>query len=403
MPGDVILCVCGGGSGAHALAGLAVQKGVEVRVLTLFEDEAKKWNRVLQKEELTVIINENNRPPREVKAKPKMVTKDPEEAIPECDVIIFTVPASVHEIYFKAIAKHIGKRTLIVGLPGQAGFEFQCRDILGEKASLISIMSFETLPWECRLREFGKHVEIMGTKMYLSGSLIRGKSVTKPPLMTLQKFLGAQPMLRQSKHFLETIIMCYSFVHPVIFYGKWKDWDGKAVTEAPLFYHGIDEATAELLQKCSDECMAVAAAILEAAPTKANLSDVKDIHHWYMENYKNEITEADNLFHSITTNKAYEGLTHPMTESSVGVAPDFSSKYLTEDIPMGMVVFRGLAEVMEVPVPYTDMVIEWCQEKMGKEYLVGGKLTGKDIQSTRCPQRYGFTTLDAILTGEKST
>ncbi|XP_033737376.1 octopine dehydrogenase-like [Pecten maximus] len=403
MPGSIVLCVCGGGSGAHALAGLATQKGVEVRILTLFEDEAKKWNRVLQKEELTVVINENNRPPREVTSKPKMVTKDPEEAIPESDVIIFTVPASVHEIYFKAIAEHVGKRTLIVGLPGQAGFEFQCRDLLGEKASLISMMSFESLPWECRVKEFGKRVEIFGTKMYLSGSLIRGKSVTKPPLMTLQKFLGFQPILRQSKHFLETIIMSYSFVHPVIFYGKWKDWDGKAVAEAPLFYHGIDEATAELLQKCSDECTAVASAILEAAPTKANMSDVKDIHHWYMENYKNEIAETGDLFHSITTNKAYEGLTHPMTESSGGMKPDFNTRYLTEDIPMGMVVFRGLADVLGVPVPITDMIIEWGQEKMGKEYLVGGKLNGKDIEFTRCPQKYGFSTLDAILTGEKST
>ncbi|XP_060077194.1 octopine dehydrogenase-like [Ylistrum balloti] len=402
MPGNVVLCVCGGGSGAHALAGLATQKGVEVRVLTLFEGEAKKWSRAVQKEEMTVVINENNRPPREVMSKPKMITKDPEEAIPDSDVIIFTVPASVHEMYFKAIAEHIGKRALIVGLPGQAGFEFQCRDILGEKASLISVMSFESLPWECRVREFGKRVEILGTKIYLTGSLIRGKSVTKPPLMTLQKFLGSQPILRQSKHFLETIIMSYSFIHPVIFYGKWKDWDGKKVNEAPLFYQGIDEPTTELLQKCSDECTAVAAAILEAAPTKANLSDVKDIHHWYMENYKNEIAEASDLFHSITTNKAYEGLKHPMEESESGMVPDFSTRYLTEDIPMGMVVLRGLAEVMGVSVPIHDMLIEWGQEKMGKEYLVDGKLTGKDIESTRCPQRYGFLSLDAILTGEKS-
>ncbi|OWF44774.1 octopine dehydrogenase-like [Mizuhopecten yessoensis] len=402
MSGNLVLCVCGGGSGAHALAGMAAQKGVEVRVLTLYEDEAKQWSRVLKKEELTVVVNESNRPPREVTSKPNMVTKDPEKAIPDSNVIIFTVPASVHEIYLKTIAEYIGKRALVVGLPGQAGFEFQCRDILGEKASYISIMSFESLPWECRVREFGKRVEILGTKMYLTGSLIRGKSVTKPPLMTLQKFLGSQPILRQSKHFLETIIMSYSFFHPAIFYGKWKDWDGKPVSEAPLFYHGIDEATAELLQKCSDECMAVASSVLEAAATKANLSDVKDIHHWFMENYKNEIEESCDLFHSITTNKAYQGLTHPMKEVFGGMEPDFSSRYLTEELPMGLVVFRGLADVLGVQVPHSDMLIEWGQEKMGKEYLVGGKLTGKDIDSTRCPQRYGFTTLEAILTGEKS-
>lgn len=402
MPGKVVLCICGGGSGAHALAGLSAQKGVEVRVLTLFEDEADRWSTILETNELTAVIHERNNTQREVKSKPAIVTKDPKEAIPESDVIILTVPAFAHEVYFKAMAEHLGKRALIVGLPGQAGFEFQCRDILGEKASLISMMSFESLPWECRLKEFGKRVEIYGTKIYLTGSLIRGKSITKPPLMTLQMFHGSQPILRQAKHFLETVIMSYSFVHPAIMYEKWKDWDGKPLSEAPLFYHGIDESSADLLQKCSDECKEVADAIMVVKPTQVNLSDVKDIHHWYLEYYKNDIEESADLFLSITTNKAYQGLVHPMQEANGGLVPDFNSRYLTEDIPMGMVVFRGLAEVVGVAVPITDMIIEWAQDKMEKEYLVGGKLIGKDIESTRCPQRYGFTDIEAILTGEKS-
>lgn len=33
----------------------------------------------------------------------------------------------------------------------------------------------------------------------------------------------------------------------------------------------------------------------------------------------------------------------------------------------------------------------------GKEYLVDGKLTGKDMAETRAPQRYGITDLEDVL------
>lgn len=50
----------------------------------------------------------------------------------------------------------MGKNTVIVGLPGQAGFEFECVDLLGDKAKHCTIVTFESLPWACRLIEFGK-------------------------------------------------------------------------------------------------------------------------------------------------------------------------------------------------------------------------------------------------------
>ena len=65
---------------------------------------------------------------------------------------------------------------------------------------------------------------------------------------------------------------------------------------------------------------------------------------------------------------------------------------------MGLVVTRGVAELAGVPTPHMDDVILWCQDMIGKEYLgVDGKLNGKDLNSTRAPQRYGFTDLDTFM------
>ena len=77
--------------------------------------------------------------------------------------------------------------------------------------------------------------------------------------------------------------------------------------------------------------------------------------------------------------------------------PNFEYRYMTEDIPCGLVVIRDIAEIVGVKTPNIDKVLTWCQEKMGKEYLVNSKIQGKDVSSSRAPQRYGFTTLESIL------
>lgn len=46
-----------------------------------------------------------------------------------------------------------------------------------------------------------------------------------------------------------------------------------------------------------------------------------------------------------------------------------------------------------------DMVISWAQGNMGKEYVVGGKLAGKDVGETAAPQRWGITTVEQLNRG----
>ena len=60
-------------------------------------------------------------------------------------------------------------------------------------------------------------------------------------------------------------------------------------------------------------------------------------------------------------------------------------------------MIRGIAEIAQVDTPTIDKVLLWAQEKMGKECIVGSKLQGKDKKSKLAPQRYGLTTLNAIL------
>jgi hypothetical protein len=118
--------------------------------------------------------------------------------------------------------------------------------------------------------------------------------------------------------------------------------------------------------------------------------------------YGDDIEDKSSIYKMLLTNKGYRGLTHPMVpvdtpEGKIKYLPNFKYRYFAEDIPMGLVVTRGIAELAGVPTPHMDDVILWCQERMGKEYLLDGKLCGKDLQSTRAPQYFGFKDLDTFM------
>lgn len=125
---------------------------------------------------------------------------------------------------------------------------------------------------------------------------------------------------------------------------------------------------------------------------------MEHIYNWYMRCYPQDISDKTNLYTAIQTNAAYQGLKHPVKKTEDGkFLPDFSYRYMTEDIPFGLVVIRGIAEIMGIETPNIDKVLTWSQQQMGKEYLVDKKLQGKDISTSRAPQSYGFTTIESIL------
>ena len=92
------------------------------------------------------------------------------------------------------------------------------------------------------------------------------------------------------------------------------------------------------------------------------------------------------------------GLVHPMKENSPGEwVPNFQHRYLLEDVPFGLVVTKGVAQIMGLSTPETDRVLTWAQGRLGKEFMVGSELKGKDVKDTRAPQAFGFNTLDELL------
>ncbi len=395
------ILICGTGGGGHVSAGiLSMAPDVEVRVLTLDDDKARRWREALHQDGLTVTERKGSQEQVRLTARPFLVTSDPQEAARGCDMVLFAIPAFRHEIYLTALAPYIESGCVIVGFPGQAGFEFDVRKALGERLRTCTVMNFESLPWICRVVEFGKHARIKGTKARLVGAM-QGEPAGRrvdDPLALLERLLGDPPKLMVSGHLLGIALRSpNAYSHPPILFGRWHDWDGQALDRPPLFYQGIDEKTAALLGQISDEVVATAKNIMAADP-EADLSQVIPMYDWDIGCYGGDIADPTNLMTALRTNSGYAGIEHPMIRTADGkYLPDFNQRFLTEDVPFGLAVVRGIAEIARSPTPGIDAVLSWCQERMGKEYLVGSHLTGKDLDETRCPQRYGLTDLQDLL------
>jgi hypothetical protein len=400
MTDRIRVLICGTGSGGHTLAGiLSTKPGVEVRILTQSADKAQRWAEIMHSERLTVTVRNGQDNWVAWQANSFTITDQPEQAARGCDIIIFAVPAFSHSRYLALLEPYVEEGCVIAGLPGQNGFEFDVRKALGRRLKDCIVMNFESLPWICRTVEFGRTVSVKGIKERLVGAIQGdlGKARLKDPLAVMQRLLGESPKLIVSGHLLGiTLMSLNAYSHPPIMYGRWKDWDGKALEQPPLFYRGIDENTAELLVKVSGEVVDISKRIMEQYP-QVDLSQVIPMYDWDIAHYGSSIKDKTNLMTALRTNALYETSIHPMIETENGqYIPDFNHRFLLEDVP-GLVVIRGIAELAGVETPNIDMVLSWSQEKLGKEYLVGARLTGKDLATTRCPQRYGFTRIEDLL------
>lgn len=219
-------------------------------------------------------------------------------------------------------------------------------------------------------------------------------------LGTLQGLLGAFPIIQQSPSNLAISLRNPGqIVHPGTMYGRWgpESWDGKPKDSKPLFYQGVDDFTEKILLEMTDEVQALCRK-MEGLVPGLDLKDACTLKQWYLDCYDGQMSDTSTLKGCMNTNKGYDGLTHPCKEEDGKFMPDLKYRYIAEDGPTGLCFSKGLAELAGIPTPTIDKVLKWVQECIGKEFLIDGKMCGKDVAETRAPQGVGIKTMDEFIT-----
>ncbi len=412
MAAGLTLLICGGGNGTHVLAGLAptVEEFSEVYVLSTFADEAERIARAAATQNGEIHVRKHKEGPNGedviVRGKPTKITNDPSIAA-KADVIVFIMPAFAHGGYLKAIQPFIrkaggkasGGRVILGAMPGQSGFEIQAQHILGEDVfNNIAIFATQSLPWVARISEFGKLVDVPGTKLTLEAAVTpahMGEVVMK----TVEKLMaGPLPKLPLIPSMLAiTLMNPNQTTHPTVTWGQYRNWDGKTpFDKPPLFYEGVTEEMGDMMSSISDEVLEVKK-YLESR-FKVDLTGVIHDRDWMIMTYGDDIKDKSTLASIYRTNKPYEGITHPMVRTDDGkYMPDLKQRYLSEDVPYGLIVTRGIAELCGIKTPSIDTVVEFASKWLGKSFIVDGKVAGPDINITRSPQAFGINSIEEFI------
>ena len=377
------ITVCGGGHGAHTLVAVAAcNLGCPVDLYAPFADEAARLRAGVAAHgglEVTGAV--------QAQARPRRISADPAEVIPGSEMVLLVLPAFGHEATLRQIAPFLDRQAWVGAIPARGGFDYCAARVLQEHGRDDGgIFGLQTLPWACRIEEYGQVVHVLGVKQAVDAASRPAARVGQlVPL--LARMLGLD--VDAAASFLAlTLANTGQLIHPGIMYGLFARWGGAPFRTAPLFYQGLDEEGACVLADLSDEVQAIRARLDEAL----DLSAVRPLKDWLMRAYGEAIADPSNLRSAFVTNQAYAGLKAPMRQvASGGFVPDFSVRYLAEDVPFGLAVSRAIAALSGVETPVMDRVIDWTGERLGKDYL------GRNAGQTRSPQNYGLDSLERLI------
>ena len=365
---------------------------------TAFEDEVPKFGQTIE----CTFLPEN----ATTTGKLAKVTSRPEEVIPQSDIVLVCCPGFAHESLLQKIIPHLQATTLFGAFPAAGGFNFMFKSLwkmMRPKEAPPTIFGATSLPWAARAIEYGKKVHLFAYKTKCYVCFDPAEASNKQSLLNQMKNVFEElPFQRRlhledGGHFLtSTLWNANQVLHPGVWFGLFSKWDGKPLSEAPLWYTEMDEFTASVLDQLSNEIQTAVEKIMKDHP-KFDLSKWKSLYEYNKEAYAGHYTNSENTKAIFDSLSVFSEIRTPMIPTEQGYLPNFKTRYLTEDLPHGLVPIRQICEMAAVPTPFIDTVIEWAQGVSGQEYLINGKLTGKDCAHSGLPSRWGLKTIEDLF------
>jgi hypothetical protein len=328
----------------------------------------------------------------------RTITSDPAEVIPDADIVLIVVPAFAHAAVLSRIKPYFSETTTVGCLPTRGGFEFEASRLIPDfGGKRPRIFGLQTLPWSTRVVSPGEVVNFGAVKASVVMAVLPAGD--GPELADeLSKLLGIQ--LVATEGFLNlTLGNPGQFIHAGLMYGHFRSWQGEEYNDGniPMFYAEATDDMGNIVEQLSFDAGAVARAIEIESRGALDLSGVMPVHDWLRSSYSHvtaDLTTVATCFRTgpIQARKA------PMTELGPGrFLPNFGYRYLSEDVPYGLVITRALAEIADVATPTIDEVISWAQSKLNKIYLTHGRLEGPDARELPIPQSFGVSTLPELI------
>lgn len=325
---DNKIAVLGGGNGGHTMAADLTRKGYEVFFCET--PEFKENFRSTLERQAIEYIDEWGR--KEI-VKIAKVTIDFEETIKGARYIMMCVPAIGSDLFFNAIMPYLENGQTVIKWSGNfsALSFFNMMKQKGMKKNII-LAEGHTLPWGCRMVAPAT-VQVMVWVVKILFSVLPAKKINTvvKDIEKMYPVVAAENVLSTSLNNLNPVI------HPVgtILNAGWIDTVGK---EFYFYRDGNTISISRGIKAIYEEYIRVADAV------GASMTEYPEEDFWKKSSIMSTFSRA--VFDK-------EGATAKISGPS-----SVRSRYITEDIPYGLVPVSKLANKFNVKTPVIDSVIE---------------------------------------------
>ena len=340
------VAVLGGGHGARTVAGDLSLAGHKVHLFE-FERFHENVSAIFDRREITVTGKARNGT-----AALALTTHDVAEAIDGVDIILVIVPALYHRTYAEYLASHLRSGQHVVLIPGTFGsLEFIAEIRERGCTADITVSELDTLPYATRIDGHASVNVYHNLPSFGAGVF---PSCRHQEVFDILKDLysGVTPF----RDVLEAgLANCNPVIHPLgvlmnagrIEYSRGEFW---------YYEEGITPSTARAMEALDQERLAIAHRLGLNMPTQA------EALHAVGYGPKGDLWE---------TLKASKGLTPIKGPASL------SNRYTTEDVPIGLVCWSQLGDMLDVPTPLMKATIEIGIAVSGVNYWETGRTVAR--------------------------
>jgi opine dehydrogenase len=337
--------ILGAGNGGQAMAAAIALAGYEVVLYDRFEEAIAP---ILKRKgiELSGVSTQGLAPLAKV-------TTDLKEALLEKGLILVVLPAFAHAYIAEQIAPLLRNDDMIILSPGSTGGALEFRKILSEHDAPkdVKLGETNTLIYACRISGPAR-VKILGVKNYLGVAAFPAKD-TQALVEPLKELY---PQAHAEKNVFATGLNNLNpmfHVFPTLANLGWLE----ATHGNFRFYHdGVTASVAKLVEAVDRERMMLCQSL--GIPTLS-------VIEWQKKFYG---ARGGSLPEILQSNRSYE---------EIKASPSKETRFLTEDVPMGLVPMAEIAKIAGVPTPFMDSAILLASEIMGQDY----KRTGRNLET----------------------
>jgi opine dehydrogenase len=350
MPKSTTVAVLGGGNGAFGAAADLKLKGFIVHLLEVPELAAQTIAAIQEKGGIE-LVSVGAPGVTSGFAPIDVITDDPEEALVGADIVFYIVPAFAERRFTELCMPYFRPEQLVVLFCGNFGGALEFASSLKtQDAFLPAIAETAGLVYGA-FKLDPTTVRVKGMKAGLACAALPARK-TKEVLERLRPFF---PDFQPAANVLETGLRNLNPVlHPPVSVLN----AGRTAADKPkwrYYWEGVTEPVGRVVEAVDRERLAITGALGLTLP-----SALEVLLSWY----GRQGAHGDTLGEAMSTNPTYELTLAPQT---------LSHRFITEDVPFGLVPIEALGSSMGVGTPVVSALITLSSELLRADFRAQGR------------------------------